>query len=370
MSIHKRKNKSGIAYVVRLRTPAGRQYERTFATKREAQLFEGEQRSAHERGTWVDPRPARETTVAEWAAQWQRLNRHKAPTTKETDRAVLERHLLPRMGAVAIGAVTPIDIQSLVADWKDSYAPATVRRYYGVVRAMFNAALAGDVIGRSPCRGVKLPDVPETEHVILTPEQLDRLASELPEHYRPMAFIGALLGLRFEEVAGLRVSSVDADRGFVSVRETVTSAGGRVHIGPPKTRAARRTLSIPRALSELLAEHIGSIVPAEDGDPLLFSDAQGGPLRYSNFLRRVWNPARVRAGIPDVGFHDLRRTAITAMVAAGVDVKTAQTRAGHSDPRMTLAVYAKATLEGDQAAADAVGEHFLGTRDGHHDPGS
>lgn len=370
MSIHKRKNKRGIAYVVRLRTPAGRQYERTFATKREAQLFEAEQRSAHERGTWVDPRPARHTTVAEWAAQWQRLNRHKAPTTKETDRAVLERHLLPRIGTVAIGAVTPIDIQSLVADWKDSYAPATVRRYYGVVRAMFNAALAADVIGRSPCRGVKLPDVPETEHVILTPEQLDLLATELPQRYRAMAYVGALLGLRFEEVAGLRVSSIDLDRGCVSVRETVTSAGGRVHIGPPKTPAARRTLSIPKALAEILRDHVDTLDLSDDPDPLLFSDAKGGPLRYSNYLRRVWNPARRRAGIPDVGFHDLRRTAITAMVAAGVDVKTAQTRAGHSDPRMTLAVYAKATREGDQAAAEAVGEHFLGGRVSESDPHS
>ena len=60
-----------------------------------------------------------------------------------------------------------------------------------------------------------------------------------------------------------------------------------------------------------------------------------------------------------VGFHDLRRSSITAMVAAGVDVKTAQTRAGHADPRMTLSVYAKATKPADRAAADALGALFL-----------
>jgi integrase len=62
-----------------------------------------------------------------------------------------------------------------------------------------------------------------------------------------------------------------------------------------------------------------------------------------------------------LGFHDLRRASATAMVAAGVDVRTAQERLGHSDPRMTLAVYAQATRAGDRAAADQLGEHFMGS---------
>jgi len=53
-----------------------------------------------------------------------------------------------------------------------------------------------------------------------------------------------------------------------------------------------------------------------------------------------------------LNFHDLRRTNATAMVAEGVDVKTAHARLGHSDPRLTLAIYAQATTERDQPAAD------------------
>lgn len=54
------------------------------------------------------------------------------------------------------------------------------------------------------------------------------------------------------------------------------------------------------------------------------------------------------------------------MVAAGIDVKTAQTRLGHSDPRLTLAVYAQATNAADRAAADRLGALFMadGTSDG------
>ena len=47
------------------------------------------------------------------------------------------------------------------------------------------------------------------------------------------------------------------------------------------------------------------------------------------------------------------------MVLDNVDVKTAQTRLGHSDLRPTLAIYAQATAEGDEQAADKLGERFM-----------
>ena len=60
---------------------------------------------------------------------------------------------------------------------------------------------------------------------------------------------------------------------------------------------------------------------------------------------------RVAAGVPALRFHDLRRTAATAMVAAGVDVRTAQARLGHADPRVTLAIYAQVVSNADRHAA-------------------
>jgi len=51
-----------------------------------------------------------------------------------------------------------------------------------------------------------------------------------------------------------------------------------------------------------------------------------------------------------------------ASCAEGIDIKTAQTRLGHADPRITLAVYAQATKEGDRAAADRLGDHHAPSR--------
>lgn len=60
----------------------------------------------------------------------------------------------------------------------------------------------------------------------------------------------------------------------------------------------------------------------------------------------------------------------TALVAEGVHLKTAQTRLGHSDPRLTLAIYAQATSEGDRAAADRVAERLLPAVARHDEPKS
>jgi hypothetical protein len=55
------------------------------------------------------------------------------------------------------------------------------------------------------------------------------------------------------------------------------------------------------------------------------------PLEYSNFRYRRWLPACEAAGVKGLQFHDLRRANATGLVAEGVDVKTAQSRLGHSD---------------------------------------
>jgi len=49
-------------------------------------------------------------------------------------------------------------------------------------------------------------------------------------------------------------------------------------------------------------------------------------------------------------------------VLAGIDLKTAQTRLGHSDPRLTLTVYAQPTTEAEKAAAAALHEWFRASR--------
>ena len=174
-----------------------------------------------------------------------------------------------------------------------------------------------------------------------------------------MIYLGAVLGLRWAECAGLRVGRLDLLRSTVTVAEQLGRDG---RTAPPKSAAGRRTLGILAWLVTMLGEHLAHRgLTDADTDALVFTAPDGGPLDYTNWRRRVWQPATRTAALDGLGFHDLRRASATAMVLDGVDVRTAQARLGHSDPRLTLAVYAQATDEGDQAATESLGARFQPT---------
>ena len=178
-----------------------------------------------------------------------------------------------------------------------------------------------------------------------------------------MVWLGATLGLRWSEVAALRVGRLDLEGGRLSVSEAlVRGTGGRNIFGPPKSKAGQRTMFMPGALVEMLRSHLERERLSEHvPDALVFTDDEGGAVRYSNWRRRVWEPATAATGCAGAGFHDLRRLNATTLVVEGVDVKTAQTRLGHADPRVTLAIYASAPASVDRAAADVIGERFFGS---------
>jgi integrase len=227
-------------------------------------------------------------------------------------------------------------------------------------------------LARTPCRRIKLPAIESTRRHDLTTEDVARIAAHTPDRYVPMVWLGAVLGFRWSEVAGLRVGRVDLVAGRISVTEAVTrGVGGRNVYGAPKSRAGHRSMFVPAGLVDMLSDHFGhSGLGEADGDleALVFTDEDGGALRYTNWRRRVWLPAVLAAGCAGAGFHDLRRLNATTLVVGGVDVKTAQVRLGHADPRMTLAVYASAPATADHAASEVLDRRFFGAAGGGNPP--
>ncbi len=84
---------------------------------------------------------------------------------------------------------------------------------------------------------------------------------------------------------------------------------GEILPGPPKSRAGRRIVGIPRVIIPVLREHLTIYVEDESG-ALAFPGPQGGPLRRGNFNKMSAWPYAVRAvGTEDLHFHDLRHRA-------------------------------------------------------------
>lgn len=313
MSIHPRQRKRDgrTVYVVRLRDPNGRQYKRFFMTRRAAELYEANEKVDRSRGAWIDPRKA-DTIFGEVAGAWLDSDPGKTESSLSRDSGIICNHL-KTLERRPVGSITPSDMQALVTTWSRQLAPRTVRRNYDVLRAICTYAVDSDFLARTPRRNIKLPKVTITRRKALSKGQLFDLADALGPQYGPMVYVGAALGLRWGECAGLRVADLDFLNRTVTVNTQRTRGiGGRMVEGMPKSDAGRRTLTVPSALMELLAAHLQRRrVTAADPEAYVFVGTRGGPLQYTGFRQRVWKPACRKIGLPDLGFHDLRRTNAT-----------------------------------------------------------
>jgi integrase len=133
------------------------------------------------------------------------------------------------------------------------------------------------------------------------------------------------------------------------VAEIVVEVRGVLHIGPPKTRASRRTVGLPRFVVEELAAHLAG---PGDSEAFVFTAPQGGPLRVTGFRARVWRPATRTAGLDGLRIHDLRHTAVALWIAAGANPKEVAARAGHSSVSFILDRYGHLYPEADTALRD------------------
>jgi len=201
------------------------------------------------------------------------------PSTVSRDEAYFSSYILPRFGAVPLAAIRQPDVQAWVAELSGrGFKPATVVKAYQLLGRTMTAAVNADMLPRSPCRAVRLPRVEREEMRFLNPAQVATLADVIGSRYRALVLLGAYGGLRIGELAGLRRRGVDLLRGTVDVAEIVVEVRGELYMGPPKTRAGRRIVTLPRSVVEELAEHLG---PVGEADAWVFTADKGGVLRPS-----------------------------------------------------------------------------------------
>jgi integrase len=204
--------------------------------------------------------------------------------------------------------------------------------------------------------------VTRSEPGFLTHDEVEQLAGAAGDHADAIRLL-ACTGLRFGEMAALRVRRVDFLRRRLTVAESATEVGGRIQFGTPKTHQ-QRTVPLPSALAEPLARRCEGKLP----DDLLITAPTGTVLRLRNWRRLVFDPAVKTAGLIGVTPHDLRHTAASLAVASGATVKSVQRMLGHASAAMTLDVYSglfdddlTALADRMDAAARAAAEARVGS---------
>ncbi|HEY4605903.1 MAG TPA: tyrosine-type recombinase/integrase [Blastococcus sp.] len=340
----------------RYRDAAGKEHSKHFDRKVDAQRWLDQVTSSMVTGTYIDPVLAR-VTVEEWGTRW--LDGHAAikPSTKTRYESLFRVHVLPRWGTVPVSAVNVADVEAWLSQLTASgLAASSVRHAYRVLALILEHAVRAGRLPRNPVNGASLPRARRAEKRFLTHAQLQDLAIAAGGDRLIIEVLG-YTGLRFGELAALRVGRVDLMRRRLEVAESVTEIQGRAVFGTPKTHH-RRSVPFPRSLLEPLTALVAGRLP----DELLFTGPGGGMLRVGNFRRRVFDEAARQAGLDGLTPHELRHTAASLAVSAGANVKAVQRLLGHASAAMTLDVYSGLFDDDLDAVADRLDEAAVRAR--------
>ena len=307
---------------------------RSFATKVSAQRWLTDQQSKIDQAAWVTPELGR-IRWAEYSEQLQAGRSYLAARTVETDRRCHER-VVEFIGDVQLIRLTPDLLRKLTSELAGRYAPETVARTMRWVRLTLNQAVRERRIAASPADGVRLPRSRATKMRLLDEQEVTALAAALSNRYGSLAIVGAYTGLRWGELAGLRFGDLDLPRRRLTVHSTLVEATGQPpRLGPPKSRASERTITLPGFVVETLAQHLEAYPPIDD---MVWTTERGQVLRRGSF-GRVWRRAVAGSVDAPCRIHDLRHTHAAWLIADGVHPKAIQTRLGHGSIAVTMDRY-------------------------------
>jgi len=270
---------------------------------------------------------------------------NKAKSSHKRDRSIVNCHLIPAFGEMALTQVTPKMIEDYKARRMAKGAHRTVNRELTILKNLFRKAVEWGYARENPTNTVKFLKESDGPFRFLSREEGDLLLDACKKNPRaPHLYLCVALalhtGMRRGEIFRLRWEDVDLKAGRIRVvsREDAHT----------KNYESR---SIP--MSELIRNAL-SRHPRRLDSPFVVCQTNGNPLRD---IRNPFETAVRKAGIPSLRFHDLRHTFASWLVMAGVDIRTVQELLGHKDIRITMRY---AHLAPDHMS------NAVKTLDGHH----
>lgn len=331
----------------------GRERAKSFDRKAQAQNHVAGVVSAMTTGTYADPRRS-SVTFGKVAEDWFTSKAATIkPKTAAGYRGLLDVVVLPKWGEIRLGDIDHASIQSWVSWMATSpeardrpkrdgdgkvvdvgLSPARVIQAFQVLDQVLRYAVRARYIAGNPADDVHLPRKASREDMALSHEQVKQLA-EAREDIRPMVYLLAYGGMRYGELAGLRVGDIDLRRRRLRVSRSVTYVTGDGQtMGTTKTHQSRTVPILTTTVVDALAE----VIAGRDESEYVFVYRDGGPVPLDWFRWR-FDQAAASVGLSGVTPKTLRHTAGSLALASGASIVTVQKLLGHKDATTTMNVY-------------------------------
>jgi integrase len=306
-------------------------------------------------------------TLADLSLRWLSLvaEPNFSPSTLAEYRRLIDKEVLPRLGATKVRGLRGADLDSLYAALrKRGLSPASVHHVHSMLRAILNQGVKWGWLPLNPARNATPPRVERHDLEIPDPDDLLLLIGQADPDLATFLRLAAVTGARRGELCALRWADVDFVNGTLTIsRSVVGKRNDGLSVKGTKT-GSHRTIALDPDTVDALARHRDrwdERAAAADAvlvdDAYLFSPDVAG--------RRPWRPdgvslafrrLRKQVGLSQVRLHDLRHAAATQMLAAGIPVRTVAGRLGHANAATTLNIYGHWMQASDQAAASVLGK--------------
>ncbi len=307
-------------------------------------------------------------TMGDFFAAWlAMIEQSVKPATVRHYRYMIR--LAHELETVPPAKLTPQHLQKLLARrLADGLSPTTVHHLYGVLHHVCATGVRQGVFDRNLMEMVDAPRVRRHEMATLSLDAVQALLSQLRENrYYALFVLAIATGMRQGEILGLRWPDVDCEHGTIAITRALQRVKGEPLLMEPKSASSRRLIAVGAATAHALEAHRERQVREREiladqwipGWNLVFCTQKGLPLHPGYLVHRVFEPALARAGLPHMRFHDLRHTAATLMLKAGVHPKVVSEMLGHSSIGLTLDTYSHTTHGMHSQAAETMDRLIL-----------
>lgn len=326
--------------------------------------------------------PQKKITMREFLYDW--LESYKVnlrESTYLTYKRIIDQHIVPNIGSEVLPEITSLKIDKFYAYLltkgrldrkknpirKTGLSATSVLHVHRLLYEAFAYAVRHRMISINPAQSATCPRPQKYNATVYTTKEIHILLEIAKEDscLETAVTLAAICGMRRGEILALTADDVDFDEHTIDINKQYIELDRKSVIRPPKSEESKRTISAPQEVFDILRKRIQLNADMREqlgteykDDGLIVCYNNGIPIRPRTFTKRFSNfiKKHEQDGLGKIRFHDLRHSAVTMMINAGVPLKTVSSIVGHSNINTTATVYAHTLSEAKKKAALQIGQ--------------